>query len=248
MKIMYVSVIVTGIVVALAIAMVAPAFTQMRHQTPHLETMLSFSIIDDENIEWCDALSSVLQKHNVKATVFITGKVAEQHPECVASLADNTKIDIGSQTYNYVELHSITDYSVQLAEVRNGKEAVDEAGKIYSRLFKAPYGSTDENIYSLLSRSDIIADFSYDDQYNKYYDGKFIWFNISVYDGAQHEPNFFYSIPITEAPVLIHLDNYTPIDEIDNFITDLKSGNIRFVNASDVTGLDLTIREGQTIL
>lgn len=246
MKLVHVGAIATGLVIVLGIAMVIPAFTQMKHDIPKQTVMLSFSIIDDSNTpSWCTDLSSVLKKHNVKATIFVTGKVAERYTECVSVFANNVKLDVGSQTYSYVKLPSIPDYSLQLEEVRNGKQAIDEAGKIYSRLFKAPYGSTDDNIYSLLSKSDIVADFSYNKQYNKYYNDQFIRFSIAAYDGSEYSSDFFYTLPIKEVPILINFENNDSIGQIDSFISQLKSSNINFVNASELTGMELTIREGE---
>ena len=244
MKLVHLGAISTGIVIVLGIAMVVPAFTRAPQYSPPLVAMLSFSIVDDSNAaNWCNDLSSILNKYGIKATVFVTGKVADQHPECVKVFSNN--IDIGSQTYTYVDLKTISDSTAQLEEVRNGKQAVDYAGKLYSRVFKAPHGSTDDNIYSLLSRSDIVADFSYNQQYNKYYNGQFIKFDLAAYDGSRYSADFFRALPVAEVPTVINFDNSTPIEQIDHFISQLKSSNIRFVNASEITGIDLTIREGE---
>ena len=244
MKLVHLGAISTGLVIAFGIAMVVPAFTRTPNYTPPLIVMLSFSVTDyDNSDDWCNNLSSIFKKYGVKATVFVTGKVADQYPECVTTFSNN--IDIGSQTYSYVDLPSVPDYTAQLEEVRNGKQAVDYAGKLYSRIFKAPYESTDQNIYSLLTRSDIAADFSYHDQYNKYYNGQFIRFDLAVYEGNNHSADFFHSLTVSETPILINFDNSTPVEQIDRFISELKSGNVRFVNASEVTGIDLTVREGE---
>lgn len=238
MKIVQVGSISTGLVIILGIAMVVPAFMQSNHP---LLVLLSFNITDEANIpQWCNDLSSILNKHNVKATLFVTGKIADDHPECVSVFSN--KIDIGSQTYDYVSLTSINNYSEQLREIKNGKAAIDNAGKLDSRLFKAPHGDTDDNIYSLLSSSGILADFSYDNQYNKYYQNQFIKFDSIAYDGTYHSPDFFKSLPITN-PAIINFDNTTPVEKIDDFITHLKSSNIRFVSASELTGIDLTVHE-----
>jgi hypothetical protein len=236
--------IATGIVVVLGIAIILPVYYQKR---PILQpiVMLSFSIIGGSNVPiWCNDLSSILEKHNLRAAVFITGKVAERNPACVSSFSSND-IDIGSQTYNYVNLTSITDYSAALEEVRSGKEVLDKTGNLNSRLFKAPYGSTDQNIYSFLTRSGIVADFSYGQHYNKYEDGKFIKYDIVSYDGASYSSDLFNDISSSEKmPILINFDNSTPIDEIDSFLSKLKSvsNNIYFINASELTGMNLTER------
>lgn len=239
MKIVQVGAISTGIVIALGIAMVIPPFIR---PGPPLTVLLTFSVLDENNApDWCRDLSSVLKKHDIKATVFVTGRLADLYPECVTVFPDDA--DVGSQTYHYVSLALIPDYAVQLEEIKQGKQAVDSAGKLSSKLFKAPYGSTDENIYSLLSRSGIVADFSSNNQYNKYYDGQFIKFNLSTYDGKNHSVDFFRTLPVTE-PVLIYFDNLTPVEKIDGFISKLKSRHIVFVDASELTGVDLTVRKG----
>ncbi|MBI3638928.1 MAG: polysaccharide deacetylase family protein [Thaumarchaeota archaeon] len=237
MKIIHLGTIATGTVIILGIVMVVPAF--MQSDQPLL-VLLSFSITDDRNLPvWCNQLSSVLKNNNVKAIVFVPGKIAQEHPECVSDLPNT--VDIGSETYDYVSLTSIQDYATQLEEVERGKNAVDAAGKIESKVFKAPHETTDQNIYSLLSRSGILADFSYNNQYNKYYNGQFIKFNLTSYDGVYYSVDFFHSLPVSD-PVLINFDNSTPIEQIDSFITHLKSPNVRFESATDLTGLELTKR------
>lgn len=243
MKLVYMGAAATAVLLAVGILLVAPAFTDSKHQVPRLSIMLSFNILDATNQpDWCTSLSEILRKHNIKATVFVSGKVADRFPGCVSTFAENDKVDLGSLTYSYVSLPSIADYSVQLEEVRTGKEAVDEAGGINSRIFRAPYGDTDDNIYSLLSRSDILADFSYEHQYNKYHNGEFLRFDLNAYDGSSYNSQFFLNMQESDVPIIINFDNYTAIQDIDEYISDLKSGRNKLLNASELTGLDLTIR------
>ncbi|MEM2110377.1 MAG: polysaccharide deacetylase family protein [Candidatus Bathyarchaeia archaeon] len=226
--------------------MIIPAFVFTNHYEKPTTFMLIFSIIDDYNIpEWAICLSSFLEKTNIKATVFFTGKVAESYPKCVTVFSKN--VDIGSQTYSYVNLAAITDYDAQFEEVAKGKKAVDDAGNIYSRLFRAPYGATNENIYSILSRLDIIADFSYKCQYNKYHKGQFIKFDLRTYNGTEHPVDFFLNLPSQSEPVALIFNNHTSIEQIIRLLSELKLGHIRFVNASELTGLDLTIRGDQLV-
>jgi len=241
MKLVYAATMSTGLILVLGIAMVAPVYIRIPDRPrEQLTVMLLFSVVDSENAgAWCSNLSSFLEDKNLMATVFITGKVAEQHPECVRSFP--TYVDIGSQTYSYVNLTSISDYLAQLEEVRRGKEAVDKAGNLDSRLFRAPYGATDENIYSLLNRSGIFADFSYENQYNKYHGGQFMKFNLTTYKGAEHSPEFFLSLSQTGETIAIIFDDSTPINDIRSLVAILL-GKVRFANASEVTGLELTIR------
>lgn len=239
MKIVQVSAISTAIVILLGIVMVLPPYIQA-NKSP-LVVLLSFSVIDDRNTpQWCHSLSSILKNNNVKATIFVTGKVAERYPDCVSVFSS---MDVGSQTYSYTNLSSINEYSTQLDEIKNGKIAVDNAGNIDSKVFRAPYGFTDENIYSLLNRSGILADFSYNNQYNKYYNGEFIKFDLTAYNGTSHSTDFFRALPV-DKPIMINFDNTVSVEKIQDFITNLKSRQILFVDASELTGINLNIHKG----
>lgn len=236
MKIVHLGAIITGVVITLGILLVVPEFLRPGPTQPIL---LSFSVTNEQNLPtWCHDLSSVLTKYDVKAAVFVIGKVAERHPDCVTVFPNN--VDIGSESYDYVSLTSISDYASQLEEVKDGKAAVDKAGNLDSKLFKAPYGQTDANIYSLLNRTNILADFSYNEQYNKYYDGKFLKFDLVTYNGSKYYTGFFRHVP-ADKPVLVNFDNSTPVSHIEQFISEFKSANFRFVSATELTSLDLTV-------
>lgn len=255
MNIIHVGIISTGTIIVLGIAMVIPAFTQQKPGPSIPSVMLSFSIMNTrgEISSWCESLSSILEKHDVKATVFISGTIAESNPECVNSFAPN--VDIGSQTYSYVDLTSIRDYSEAIEQVDKGKNVVDAVGGIDSRLFRAPYGKTDENIYSLLSQKGIIADFSYVSQYNRYENNQFIQYDLKTLTGDTNGLRLFSLVSQDDdvvrsydpVPIAIQFDNSMEINQIDGFISELKSdyqNDIQFVNASDIIGLDLTYRRG----
>jgi len=232
--------IATSLVILGGVAIVLPDFIKQPEPT---NVLLTFEINDENNLPiWCLNLSEVLDKHHANAAIFISGKTAKEHPECITSF--DSGIDIGSQTYNYVNLNSISDYSLKLDEVRNGKDAIDITGNLDSKLFRAPYGNTDENIYSILYRSNILADFSYDEQYNKYENGKFIKFQISNYNSSQYSEEFFSKLKENNKPIIINFDNSISIEQIDDFISAINSKNIRIVSASQLTKTQLTIRNG----
>jgi peptidoglycan/xylan/chitin deacetylase (PgdA/CDA1 family) len=235
-KLIIAAAVSTAVLIALGFFMISPMF----YRTPNVEAeqkiMLMFSVSDaNESAEWCQNLSSVLRAYDVSATVFIVGKVAEQYPECVSCFS--SKVDIGSQTFSNLNLTSLPDYDAQLEEVRKGKLAVDAAGNLYSRVFMAPNGDTDQNIYSLLTRSDIIADFSYMKQYNVYQNGQFIKYDAAVYT-ADSTPDLAKRVE----PIIILFNNTSPVSQIDSFLSKLDVSNIKFVSASELTGFNLTIR------
>ncbi|AFU59964.1 putative polysaccharide deacetylase family protein [Candidatus Nitrososphaera gargensis Ga9.2] len=233
-----VAVLVVGVAIAL------PPFLQPPRGPP---VMLAFSIINENNDVpyWCSEVSDILKKNNLDAVVFFSGIIAENHPQCVASFGEN--VDIGSSTYNYGNLTAIADYSEQLKEILDGKNAVDLAGDLNSKSFRAPYGSTDENIYSLLARSEILADFSYTDRYHKYHEGNFIWFRVTVYNASSISGAFIRDLQYDEndRPIQIDIDNTVPLSKVQEIVDALKDKRANFLNASELTGIELTVRGGR---
>jgi peptidoglycan/xylan/chitin deacetylase (PgdA/CDA1 family) len=235
------AVLSTALIIALGFFIISPLFYRTSSVETKQKIMLSFSASESNDIaDWCRNLSSILKSYDISATLFIVGKVAEQHPECVSCFS--SKVDIGSQTYSNLNLTSIADYDTQLEEVRKGKQVVDTAGNLYSRVFRAPNGDTDQNIYSLLSRNDILADFSYGSQYNVYLDNQFVKFDATVYDGTTCSANSILTLKKSSKPIIINFDNEYPAELISDFIGTLKTGQLDFVNASEMTGLNLTVR------
>ena len=240
MNIKIVGIISTSLTLTLAIVLVLPPFLSYQFSTQPV--LLSFTI-DQKNdaSKWCKQLSQILDQHDVKATVFVSGNTAENHPECVTSFSN--EIDIGSQGYSNVSIPLIPDYSQQLEEIRQGKQIIDRIGNFDSKLFKAPNGDTDQNIYSLLQKSKILADFSYVNQYNKFHDGQFIWFTIESYNATEFSID---NIPTKSSerthPIIINFDNTYSINEINDLLSEIKKQQVTFVSASDLVGFELNPR------
>ncbi len=240
MKILYAATISTFLVLIFGLAIILPTFTRPSKPKSPRSVMLSFSVVEIGNpSEWCINLSRVLEKHGVRASIFFAGSVADQHPRCLQLF--NNSIDIGSQTYDYVDLTAIDDYSQQLEEIVRGKQAIDQAGNITSRLFRAPFGSTDQNIYSLLNRANITADFSYPHQYNVFLEGKFIKFRALTCDSPGISPEDIVSLA-TADPIIYEFSNTLTVEYIEDCITKLVANSVQFVNASDLAGFNLTER------
>ena len=233
-------VISTSIVIILGFAMITPFFINFTTKTPQV-ILLFFYVNDDSNVTaWCRDLSLLLDEKGFRASIFFSGKIADQYPESIAIFGEG--IDIGSQTYSYTNLSSIDDYTRQLEEIQKGKQFVEEAGNLSSRLFRVPIGYTDENIYSLLSRSGIIADFSYKTHYNKYHEGQFLLFNISFVDGLKVSSRTLENL---ENPSIVFFDNSTPLNIIRKALSHLITSKTQVINASDLTSLKLTIKNGE---
>jgi peptidoglycan/xylan/chitin deacetylase (PgdA/CDA1 family) len=228
--------IATTLVIIVGLAIISPLFFVPNSGEPKQKVMLSFSVDDTNGVtDWCKNLSQVLNKYNYPAALFIVGKIAEANPQAVTCFSD--KVTIGSQTYSNVDLTTIQDYSLKLLEVQKGKEAVDEASHIKTEIFKAPFDSIDDDIYSLLSRSGIIADFSYTHQFNVFENTQFIKVNATTYKAQNYLPDYFLSLAQTSMPLIIEFDSTWTISQIDAYLKNLGNGVFDFVNAQDLVQL-----------
>ena len=238
MKLILGAIIATSLIIFLGTLVISPIFLMAEKSTP---VMLSFNIYDTPNLEsWCQDLSYFLSSENISGTIFISGKLAEKYPICINSFPEN--FDVGSRTFSYVQLPQIPDYSIQLEEVQKGKETINKIGKIESKLFKAPFGDTDENIYSILSRNEIYADFSYQNQYNKFYENQFLKFDLLTYDSQQISVDLIQDIETSKIPIQIEFDTNNSLEEIKKTINEISTWKIEFVNASNITKMGLTLR------
>lgn len=236
-KIVWGSIIATSAVILLGLLMVIPIF--------FIDFKPPLVILEFENPEneyasvLCSQVSTYLEEEGMKAVIFISGKFAESNPNC--PIFYNSNIDIGSQTYNYIDLPKTSDYLDQLEEVKKGKEAVNKAGKLETKLFKAPYGETNDDIYSILNRAGIHADFSYKDHYNKFHDDKFLRFDLFSMNPEDLEQIDFSKLDKNIPIALIFAKSFT-LEEVKETVEILKQNNVMFTNPSEITGLQLTVR------
>jgi hypothetical protein len=229
--------IVTVLVLIGGFAMISPLFfgPQQLQAEPKQVVMLSFSITESDNVtDWCRNVSSLLTSYDLPATVFLEGKTAELHPQTVACFSN--KVTFGSQTYDSTNLAVISDYSLKLLEIQQGKISVDNAAKVNSTVFLAPNKITDDDIYSLLSRSGIMADFSYNDHFNLYQNGQFIKIEVEVIDAHSHSADSLLSLPQTSKPIIVQFDNGLTVQQVDSFLRGIQAGTFDFVNSSELVG------------
>jgi len=210
--------------------------------------LLFFDIISGnlDDSKWCNSLSELLKEKNIKASVFLTGQIVEKNPRCASDFTNNLKnIDIGSSTYNYVDLASNIDYSKALDEVRLGKSEIINASNVNSSLFKAPYGSTNDNIYSLLHRNGITADFSYPNQYNLFEKNQFVKYKLNSFIvNSTSIPKLMEEIKEIKEndPIAIEINDTISVDTVNEIISQLDSLGKDFVfsNPSTLTGTELS--------
>lgn len=236
--------IITALVIVLGIALLFPALKIDTRFAPDKDAnliLLTFNIINSSNMpDWCYDLSQYLKSNKIQSTVFMPGIIADSYPDCVSSFSNNT--DIGSSGYRFDKITAIPGYLDELNQIKQGKKAIDRQGKINSTLFRAPYGAVDDNIYSLLARSQIVGDFSYDDHYNIYTDGAsgktFYKYPMVTLNNIMDLSNM--NDPKT--PVVINFYNGQTVEDIEQIINSTSKFPHKFRNPSELLRMDLTIR------
>jgi len=247
--------IITAIIIVFGIALLYPAlkletkFTAndlpAGNQSASNQQMvlLTFNIVNSSNMpNWCYEISKFLQGNKVHSAVFIAGDVADKYPTCVTRFGSD--VDIGSTSYTYNNITSIPDYIAQLNAIKQGKKSIDVLAMVNSTSFRAPYGDVDENIYSQLVRSQIVADFSYRDHYNVYTNGSsgktFYRLPLTTINNLSELQKI---IPNPDIPLMINFYNYQPLRNIEESINSTSKSNYQFQSASELTKMNLTLRK-----
>ena len=86
----------------------------------------------------------ILEKHNVKATFFMTGEWVEKYPECVKTLVEKGH-DLGNHSTSHPDMTKLTKEKQreQILEVHN---AVKELTGYKMELFRPPYGAYNNEV------------------------------------------------------------------------------------------------------
>jgi len=239
MKLSHVATITTALVIIVGICLISPMFFRVPSpkNQPHVALFL-YVTGEGNSTSWCREVGSHLGAET-KATVFFIGEVVDENPEIVSSFGPH--VDWGSLTYHYRSLLSSDDYTAQLLEIQEGKMAVDAAVNVDSKLFAAPFGIVNNNIFSQLKRSGITADFSYSDHYNKLWNGTFITMPLKFVEGLNLK---FGDLPknANDPPTVIIFHSTTSSAQVIQTFQELKEAGFGLLSASDIVGFDLIER------
>ncbi|MHC1719200.1 MAG: polysaccharide deacetylase family protein [Clostridiaceae bacterium] len=102
--------------------------------------VVSFTFDDSESADNVYAVLRILAQNNIKATFFITGKGAAEHPDLVKAISDAGQ-EIGSHSYSHKAFTSFS-YSQMQADLNRADEVISGiTGKSAKPLFRPPFGA-----------------------------------------------------------------------------------------------------------
>ena len=85
----------------------------------------------------------ILKKHNVKATFFVIGKLAEKHPDIVKRIAREGHV-LGNHTYNHAQLKKLT-MDKFIEDIEKSEAALSPLAGYTPRLIRPPYGAVSDD-------------------------------------------------------------------------------------------------------
>ena len=98
-----------------------------------------------------DQIMSILEKHKVHTTYFVTGDWVENFPEKIKILVEKGH-DIGNHTLNHLDCTKLSKEKLE-SEIKSVADSVYELTGYEMNLFRAPYGAYNnaviEQVYSL---------------------------------------------------------------------------------------------------
>lgn len=90
-------------------------------------------------------LLATLEKEQVKATFFLTGKWAAEYPACARAIAAHGHL-IGNHTWSHKDLTKLTPAEVKQEILRADDMLVSWFDTHYRPFFRAPYGETNDTV------------------------------------------------------------------------------------------------------
>jgi peptidoglycan/xylan/chitin deacetylase (PgdA/CDA1 family)/GT2 family glycosyltransferase len=107
---------------------------------------------DGPDPEWTPQVLDVLDRHHVKATFFVTGTHAAEHPGLIREILDRGH-EIGNHTATHVDVRGAGSSRTNL-ELRLTDVALAGAAGVQTSLFRPPYSATPDSVDDLAWQAD----------------------------------------------------------------------------------------------
>ncbi|MCR8633259.1 polysaccharide deacetylase family protein [Paenibacillus radicis (ex Xue et al. 2023)] len=104
---------------------------------------IALTFDDAPDTHFTPQVLDVLKKHNVKATFFIVGRLAEKHPDVVKRMVKEGHI-IGNHTYNHALLTKLSDEQYH-TQVNKTQKILRNIIGYTPKLLRPPYGEISES-------------------------------------------------------------------------------------------------------
>lgn len=170
-------------------------------------------------------LLDILKERNIKATFYVVGKLAAQHPEILQRMVREGH-EIGNHTWNHPSLTKLGSSRVQSEMDRTTKAIVDATG-IPPRTMRPPYGATNSRLNQKM---------------DKEMGMKVIMWSVDPLDWKYRNASRVASQIIEKTRpgniVLAHDIHKTTVDAMPRALDALQSKGYKFVTVSELLEMD----------
>lgn len=115
-----------------------PRVIQGVHLSDSEEAYVCFTFDDGPTSNYTPQILDILNKHQAKATFFIFGRFATEHPEIIRRIAKEGH-ELGNHTYSHPDLTSL-DFAAIEREILEAEQAIQSIVDYRCKLFRPPYG------------------------------------------------------------------------------------------------------------
>ncbi len=123
----------------------------LNHNYRVLENYIAITFDDGPNPDFTPQILDLLKKHKAKATFFLIGKNAEQHPDLVQRII-NEGHTIGNHSYSHSKNFGFFSAKRVTSELIKTDEILESITSKKLKLFRPPFGVTNPNIKRALRR------------------------------------------------------------------------------------------------
>lgn len=117
---------------------------KIQFQGPNDEKRLALTFDDGPDPVYTERLLDLLKEEEIKATFFVLGYKAKQHPSLLKRMVAEGH-SIGNHSFTHQELTKLEQSEV-LDEVQQTQAVIEEATGVTTNLVRAPYGSVNDMV------------------------------------------------------------------------------------------------------
>lgn len=110
--------------------------------------MIAITFDDGPGTKSTDRILKALKKNKAKATFFVLGENALNHPDRVKQMVEDGH-QIGTHTYGHKSLTKL-DAAGILEEVNKSLDAIERAGGVRPKILRPPYGNVNDTVRETL--------------------------------------------------------------------------------------------------
>lgn len=158
-----------------------------------------------------------LKEHDWKVTFFVLGNRVKQYPDIVRRAYEEGH-EIGSHTYNHLNLKKLQDYEVY-KEITHTNQLIEQTIGSIPKYLRPPYGSTNDQIKEIGNMATILWDVDTEDWKSRNADSIYKEIMKNAHDGAI---------------ILLHDLYQTSIDGAIKAMTELEKQGYTFVTIDEM--------------